>query len=541
MTGLAADPKPQRNNTVGLIVSGFSLLIIVSYAPFSIAVLLSERLPDFPLGFLVATAFFLMGAGTLFSAYRTQTGLIIAPAIGVASFAGATSIDTINTPQLLIATFVAGSIALLLSRPRKGSKSLRQEFLNALPRPVKLGVRGGVGALLAITAVHQVREIGETHRQLYPEIVWLFVAAVFCLLVSDLLQSKIEQQSNTGRPQQGGDTRAQTLLALARSIYVIVPLCIFGILYWFVRFPLPSIEWLSWPASWPPMVHNIAAPGNGISQIAVGFLFMLLILFVFLTDIPGSVYDLFRKSEATDDVVIRRIDQSFVVTSIMTMVSSVLGFFTSVYYAENHMVIGDRLDGEQTDIDDPWIAKFCGVIFILAALAFLFIKVPVRETKDWIFVSVSPLLFCLGVRMTARALRRDSLDEAEELLKRWRNALPPDVALTTGNSAVDPHFDASMASLFIPVSLTLILTHFVGLELAIPIGIAYYGFAIVTSPTRPDPAPNGFLLALAVGAAIVAGFTAIIRIDSLRHLKPNCEVCKIEQGSDKPAHGSGPN
>jgi hypothetical protein len=61
-------------------------------------------------------------------------------------------------------------------------------------------------------------------------------------------------------------------------------------------------------------------------------------------------------------------------------------------------------------------------------------------------IVVSPVLFCLGISLTSKALHREAAETST------RRSL----------------------SYFVPISLTVILTHFTGFEIALPIGVCYF-------------------------------------------------------------------
>jgi uncharacterized protein YacL len=514
---MSATAKPgERSDFVEKSIEGLSLLIIVSYAPFSIAALLAERHASVPLGFLLAMVFLSMAVGTLLSAQKTGTGLVLAPAVGMAIIASETPISTITTVQFLWAAFIAGLIAQWLSQPGpKGAPSLRQQFLNSLPRPVTAGVRGGVGALLASVAVHEVQKVASIRGELFRSVVLMFVVGVAVLLVSELYQSKFKR----GEIPRGG-------LVVATSAYFLVPLAILVVLFSNHAFPLPA---LTWPMSLPAHYWLFELPiteSDVLPQFLVLGSFVLLILFIFITDIPGSVYDLFKQSGVDDADVQRRIDESFRVTSTMSWLNPpVFGMFTSVYYAENYVVVRD---GEAPRIlYDPWVARFCGVIFLLCAVVFLFVQFPVSEMKTWLLVAVSPALFCLGIRITARAMQRDFLEELEAEKKK-REVM---AAQKKEGETVPASSGNSIVAFFVPSALTLTLTHFIGFELALPIGIVYYGLFVWFSGDERGAEHGTNFVVLFFVAALVVLMLAIVRIGGAgKHERRGADTACVEKG-----------
>jgi O-antigen/teichoic acid export membrane protein len=140
----------------------------------------------------------------------------------------------------------------------------------------------------------------------------------------------------------------------------------------------------------------------------------------------------------------------------MTILNPVVGLFTSVYYAENHVAVRDQDTDEGSKIGKNWtVAVIAAICFAALGTVIFFIKIPLDHMRYWLLVAVSPSLFCLGVRITARALFRDFQDEM--------------------NAAKDKKHSQPTLSFFVPVSLTIILTHIIDFELALPIGIIYFG------------------------------------------------------------------
>ena len=474
------------------VAAGLSLLTIVSYAPFSIAALLADRISSVPLGFLLATVFLSMALGTMLSAMRTGTGLVVAPAIGMASIASTTSPETLSTTQLLWATCFAGLTAMWLSQPSlDGKPSIRQTFLNNLPRPVKVGVRGGVGALLATVAVEGVQDVRKIQTgRLYLLVCIIFVISVIALLISEIVQYRLGQRAAGGRGVIG-----KVAFIFARSAYSSVPLIALIVLYRNSAFPLPTWTWAVPLPKAQPMFGSVITTADLVTQCIVFLSFTALILYVFLTDIPGSVYDFLYRAGIKDVKIQRRIDESFKVTAIMSAINPFGGLFTSVYYAENYVVIRDG-DPDKA-LNDSWTAWFCGLIFLGCSLMFVFVQFPVAEMKTWLLVAVAPALFCLGIKMTARAMQRDFQEELEH---------------QQPESGADSR---STTSFFVPVALTVLLTHFIRFELALPIGIIYYGLSVMMSVKNWREECGGDFVYLFIASCVIALLVGIVRLQAL--------------------------
>ncbi len=471
------------------VIPGISLVLIVSYAPFTIAALLSDRFPDVPIGFFVSVSFLSMAIGTFLSASLTKTGLIVAPAVGVVSFLKQTSLTTISNAQFLLATLLAGSIAIWLSLPRRGGKpSRRQEFLDGIPIPVKVGVRGGVGVLLAGASVHGMNEVHERfpdsinghYSTIYQISIIVFALSVGALLISEMQQQKLEKKLKSEQDRLLKGLVAIGLLIL-RSVYIIIPLIILTVFYRLGLFRMPKWEFAPQAPKNSPIFDMSFVTTGAIREVIIVLIFAVIILFVFVTDIPGSPYDVLKNPRHLNIDDSKRIDKSFLVTAIMSTVNPLVGLCTSVYYAENHIVIKD--EASEKAIDNPKIGWFCGAIFLIPAALFAFLDFPVKDMEVWLLVAVAPSLFCLGVRLTAQAMERDITEEQKQVDERNKH----------GQMKLQVH---TMASFYGPVSLTVLLTHFIGFELALPLGICYYYLSISGANVAvPDePGAYGFLL-----------------------------------------------
>jgi hypothetical protein len=426
-------------------VSAVALFLITGYAPFAIAALLGKslRMEGVPAGFIVSAVFLSMAVGTLLSCFRTGTGLIVGPAVGLASFVSQTSVQTIGTGQFVAASFLASAAAVFLSLAKGKNKdpnkrmSLRQEFLDAIPEPVKIGVRGGIGSLLAAAAIHGLQDVAREAATFYSYALHLFVIGTAVLLVTEVLQEKLEGDADRSWLTDLG-------VLVLRLVSALLPLLWLFLLYKRNAFHLPTVNFeLQLPDAFPPFdpFNTSGVSGTGLSIAMTTFCFTVVILFVFLIDIPGSPYDFLKKKAENPEQAAEIIDRSFVVTSTTSMLNPFLGLYTSVYYAENHAIVR-RDDNLVVSAATGFI---CTLLFLLLAAGFLLADLHVDEIKLWILIALAPTLFTIGVRMTARALKHES----EE-------------------GRVPSYY-------YVPAALTLLLTHFIGFEIALPIGVVYYG------------------------------------------------------------------
>src|SRR5580698_4985917 len=115
---------------------------------------------------------------------------------------------------------------------------------------------------------------------------------------------------------------------------ITVPVTFFVILFLIGAFPAP--EW-SWAPQLPASISSLPifnVKGTDATLMNQGFsmgAFFIIILFIFLTDIPGSPYDILQNLAKKKPKYEESIKQSFFVTAVMAMFNPAVGLFTSVY------------------------------------------------------------------------------------------------------------------------------------------------------------------------------------------------------------------
>lgn len=433
------------------IIPGLSLFFVTFYAPFTIAALLASKYQDTSIGYLVSVSFLVMAIGTFLSAKFTKAGLVVAPGIGIVTFFTQTASTTISNRQFLFAAFLAAVVAFLLSvrKHKTNGFSYRQVFLDRIPSPVKIGIRGGIGALLAAVAIYGLKD-AKSHldKDQFNYVIFGFIAGVSFILLSEIIQRFFERQFTLPRKS------VFVVLTALRCAPFVVPISLFGYLHLvgIADLAVPGVSF-QLPGSLP-IFHSspVSAPFSMLDML-VFFSFASIILFMFLTDIPGSLYDLLKVDHGPSGEAGRKadrpftIDRSFAVTSAASAINPFFGLSASVYYAENHIVIDD--DHSSPAINNPAIGYFCAVAYFVFFVIFGILDFPIPKFKEWLFIAISPVLFYLGIRLTTRALHREMVE-----LKEAQQAI-------------------SMSTL-VPMSFTVILTHFVGFELALPLGIVYF-------------------------------------------------------------------
>ncbi|WP_027360245.1 hypothetical protein [Desulforegula conservatrix] len=421
-----------------------------------------------PLGYefqvLTAIVFIVMAISTCASAASLKVSFILAPGVGVATLLAHAYAQGKEPIVLVSATVIASIIAYFLSKSVSENISYRQKFLDKLPEPIKIGVKAGIGTLLASVALCQVQAppvVSNITRLEYfiepnkPGInftpILIFVVFTFILILFEII-SESTTTKNSKLPISF--TLFYTRLTrIASPLLIFIILCKAGS----ISFPLE--------VSNDFFLHNITNLfsvltlsthlGQNIKPLDIFLLIVALsgiICFIFIIDIPGSPYDMLKKHFKDDYSEI--FDKSFRIASISSMISSFFGLSTSVYYAENNIIIQASEDSnEKKHIDNfltkPGIAFFCSFFLFIIGVFFLFCKINGNSYKDLhslIKFAVAPNLFCLGVHLTSKSL------------------IPENTKNTENYSSI----------FYAPASLIILLIGNIGFEFSVPLGIIYY-------------------------------------------------------------------
>ena len=454
-----------------IFLASVSLYILVLYAPFAIAAHLAPLL-DVPIQFVVAVTFISMAISTALSARATGTGLVVAPGVGMALFVSQTVQSGTPIGQLLLAAIIAGGVSIIFciksKDPKRPHISYRQKFLDGIPLPVKIGVRGGIGALLASVALDNLLNFRNysTSPDIFRILVFIFIFGVIAILLSDQIQVWLQEK------QDAIHTLFRDVMLLCVRIFQIsLPFIILLLLYKLSLFELSQSNTVStsdsikYLAHVPSIIFDIFSGNNSFeAKVGPSVIFACIMLFIFIIDIAGSPYDLLR--ELSDERHMKKtIDNSFNVISIWSAITPFFGLFSSVYYAENNIVTRhDDLRNRSLGISHSAVTAsitgfFCAFLFLITGILLLSYGIIfITPTPEiWLKFAVSPTIFCLGIHLTAKSMRGD-FERKQDIIQ----------------SDQPGHSEQRMIEFFIPVSLTVLLTHFIGVQYSFPFGMCYY-------------------------------------------------------------------
>jgi MFS superfamily sulfate permease-like transporter len=147
-----------------------------------------------------------MGVGTLLSASLTRTALILAPAIGIATITQSIlKNNALSFRQVLLASVLAGILTLIFALLRTNDgNSWRFEILRNIPDEIKLGIKGGVGALLSSVAVQNFQDLtvkGAPYEKATTPLLWISILSVALLFGCDLMLKYVDKRlSDKTRP-----------------------------------------------------------------------------------------------------------------------------------------------------------------------------------------------------------------------------------------------------------------------------------------------------------------------------------------------------
>ena len=271
---------------VSYIVPSLSLFIVMIYAPFAIAGIMSKINGTQFTTYYAVFSLISMAIGTLISALFTKTTLIVAPAIGLAVlFLNTNASHILTLPQMLWASMAAAAITLLMSFRYGNPTSLRFILLESIPPELKLGVKAGVGVLLASQAIDSFYSAPAHNLDIAKALV--FIVGVTALIVSDAV-SKRESYASPGSVVSG-------------AMQFVIPMLI-GIFSYFYSKPTDSSpsskigDFIFLFTDFTPCSAEI--PLGMILFVLAGF--VLILVFIMVTDIPGTPYEIFKNEHKTE-------------------------------------------------------------------------------------------------------------------------------------------------------------------------------------------------------------------------------------------------
>nr|WP_280950639.1 NCS2 family permease [Rhodomicrobium sp. R_RK_3] len=424
-------------------VAGLTVFFTMAYAPFVNALVLGGPevgMPQAPVFYATCLA---AALGSALCGWYANTPTALAPGTAFNAFiAQYVQHSDLTWPEALAICCFVGAALMLMS-----SSGFRREVIEAIPRPIKIAVVGGIGALLAQLGIDIAFPAG-VERDM--PAVRLFLLGVLTILRFNVtLRSYAKKLEAEHKP-----VIARSIDLIGRSgllISVIVVALAFH--YWGMTTKSVTSEGCYWVWSCQPgSFARIAQLGD---HVLVAIPFGIFVTYMMFADIAGSPYHLLPNDDPDRD---GKIDRSLIVDSGMNVIAPILGTSPVVFYAENS---AGKLVGARTGASAYWVAG-CFLLLAVVGVLFSYLGKPLFELIPKI--AVAPALFTVGLFVIASSLSSDDV-------------MP---------EAGPKESDGSTESL-LPAAVSIILTP-IGLEYGLAGGIlAYYAFFVmVPRAARPD-------------------------------------------------------
>jgi hypothetical protein len=221
----------------------------------------------------------------------------------------------------------------------------------------------------------------------------------------------------------------------------------------------------------------------------------LLFLFIFLTDIPGTPYEMLERGrQIVSDYPVREpreVDASFLADSAMAIINLFMRITPSIYYAENLVLRG----GQEHNVGNALPAVLCGLFYLLAGVFLGFSDFDVGQFKALSLAAVSPILFYIGIRVVANSMVAEYERSQNLIAGRSDNRAgisPSTDSIVTAALAIDYFY-------YLVTAAAIILTPLINFQVAIPVAILVYWACYATRQenttsttfTQADPKRQG--------------------------------------------------
>ncbi|MGB0085935.1 MAG: NCS2 family permease [Rhodomicrobiaceae bacterium] len=433
-------------------VAGLTVFFTMAYAPFVNALVLGDPKVGMPEGPVFYATCLAAAIGSALCGWYAKTPTALAPGMAFNAFiAQYMKQSALTWPEVLAVCFFVGLALLLMSQ-----SGFRRKVIEAIPRPIKIAVIGGIGALLAELAIsivfpHEQQNSALHSVQHSDKMTYLFVfGVVVILLLNVTLRNYAKKFEAEKRPGL-----ARTLDLLGRSGLLISVIAVAA------GFHLLGIEAATVPADtcfwpWTCQPGSLSKIGGLSGHLLAAIPLAIFIIYMLFADIAGSPYHLLPSDEPDRDA---KIDRSYIVDSAMNMIAPILGTTPVVFYAENN---AGKLVGAKSGATASWVAA-CFLLLAGVGALFSYLGKPLFELIPQI--AVAPALFAVGLFVIA-----SSFSNAEI----WPEP------------GVSEEQEGSTES-FLPAAVSIILTP-VGLEYGLAGGLLAYYFYFILVPQAAQPA-----------------------------------------------------
>ena len=540
---------------------GTTLFFSCSYAPVTIAGLLLSA-TDLQRTFNVAGIVFLIFAvGTFLSSWLLKRALAIGPGVGLAAFYQqlllnshpAKDVDPSQAGHdVLVAFFCASIVVGVLSIVGIGhGPSLRTRLVFAIPPQIKSGIKAGVGALLAASALPLLKITAYKHQACVPyeirnrPVVFLFFISAFILLYFVLTAQRrdaLEKPATGGQWRRIPDSLRNVAPLLLATIAVFVMLPTIDIACY--KTNSPFLDLLQPTKSLLNYLPALGIYSSDYTHIINILVIVIISAFIMILDIPGSHYHFLgertpkrmRALEAgvlgsrpttsglvNDDVdsgepqqpatvarrsskIIQYLNVGFMLDWPLSLVSSVLCLSPSVFYAENASLSG-------SDNRDAAAGLFCACLFLVFGVLFLFLglsghlAISVRLAFA-LRCAVAALLFTVGVRLVSQTFVPDDDELIDLRRKRAQTA-----------------FSRIATAYYLPVAVLLATVPLpgVGFEVGLPLSLIVYLMARIPLakefPGKINPL-TAVLIGFSFAVVVFEGLVYLLgQVDARRYIR----------------------
>lgn len=174
-------------------VAGLTVFFTMAYAPFVNALVLGGPgvgMPEGPVFYATCLAAMI---GSALCGWYARTPTALAPGMAFNAFiAQYMQHSSLSWPEILAICFLVGLALLLMSQ-----SGFRRKAIEAIPRPIKIAVIGGIGALLAELAIEIAFPEGDGYTG---KTTYLFIFGVVVIL---LLNVTLRSYAKSSRQRIG--------------------------------------------------------------------------------------------------------------------------------------------------------------------------------------------------------------------------------------------------------------------------------------------------------------------------------------------------
>jgi xanthine/uracil/vitamin C permease (AzgA family) len=396
--------------------------------------------------------------GNLCGAFATNTGLMIAPAIGISAFVNnfvQHSDNKLDWRHAMLACALAGVLVFLTSI----FTDWRERIVDDLPESVTKGAKAGIGALL-IKEAFDIFEQAQKHG-LEPRVGGIFVTlGVVFLVLFFLLRSKIEDSANNEPPIARFFMRLEFLLVvILMSSYLnfFQPSYIAALpdntkLSFLWKDPIVFTDW---------HLHFV--------ELILIFLFAATVWFIVISDIPGTPNEILPEDQKAVDGR-KAVRHGYINDGVFAFLSPLIGTTPTIYYAENQILKSFGVYSRRVSL---WATALFFIVFAIDLVGQLSPgwKIPVYKFLSPI--AVLPIVIFIGLYIISVSFLQSPHGEG---------AAPP--------VSRSPQY-------YFPSAISVILTSRIGLEYALPLSVL--SFWLVKS--KDDQYGPSFML-ISIGSAV---------------------------------------